>query len=214
MMTKLLNATLLLLALVIHHQVNAFQTPLSQPKSQTLLNAASDNTRRSFLVKTSTILATTTAFLTTTASPANAKYGDSSNMELPNYIDFLIEKNNYGLIDSSAVLYKGADPLTLLNRLQDANTRLSKDIIPLVDEKKWSQIQGIVTGPLGTLSQTINSISTAEGAGKNVKEEGKKLKGLVIDIGQMASKKDGEGCKKKVLEAQGQLEVFVKVAFP
>jgi hypothetical protein len=71
--------------------------------------------------------------------PAWAKYGDSSSMELPNYIEYLIEKNRQ--IDDSQVLYRGADPAVLLERLQDSLRRLN-EIPTLANEKKWTQING------------------------------------------------------------------------
>ena len=43
-------------------------------------------------------------------SIANADAGSSANMKLPNYIDFLIEKNAQGLVDDpDKLLYTGPD---------------------------------------------------------------------------------------------------------
>uniref|UniRef100_A0A7S2IIV0 Uncharacterized protein n=1 Tax=Helicotheca tamesis TaxID=374047 RepID=A0A7S2IIV0_9STRA len=197
--------------------VNSFQTavslqPTTKGRTQTVLNATpkslnDDTTRRSFLGISTTFA---TAFLSN-INPASAKYGDSTNIELPSYIDFLIEKNNAGKIDQDKVLYKGADPVVLLKRLQEANTRL-KEIPPLAADKKWSQIQGIVTGPLGTLSQTLNQIATPDSSAK-VKDEAKKLKTVVIDIGQAASKKNGDACVAKAEQASAGLDSFVRAAF-
>lgn len=85
--------------------------------------------------------------------PIKAKYGDASSMELPSYIEYLIEKNS--VTDESQVLYRGADPAVLLQRLQESLKRLN-EIPELADQKKWTQINGLVTGPLGTLSQSLN----------------------------------------------------------
>lgn len=50
-------------------------------------------------------------------SIANADAGSSANMKLPNYIDFLIEKNAQGLVeDPDKLLYKGPDVETLQKR--------------------------------------------------------------------------------------------------
>lgn len=170
-------------------------------------STGSVGSRRSFLVA-STAFAFSSAI--SSNNPANAKYGDSSTMELPNYIDYLIEKNNAGVAQGN-VLYKGADPVVLLGRLQESNKRLG-DIQDLAEQKKWSQIQGIITGPLGTLSQTLNQIATPDSSTK-VREAAKKLKGVVIEIGQAASKKKGDVCTAKALQASQELEAFVKAAF-
>lgn len=142
--------------------------------------------------------------------PAVAKYGDSSNMELPNYIEFLMEKNAQGITTKTA-LYKGVDPVVLLQRLQDANNRL-QDIPKLATEKKWSQVQGLLTGPLGTLSQTINQIATPD-SGKDVQAAAKKLKADLIDIGQSAAKKNAEACIAKAGQATKDLTSFLELAF-
>ena len=163
-------------------------------------------TRRSFFLASTGIVAACVL----PSHPAYAKYGEGSNMELPNYIDFLIEKNKS--LDVDKVLYKGADPLVLLQRLQEADKRLG-EIPMLADQKKWSQIQGIITGPLGTLGQTINQISTAPDASSQVKVAAKKVKSDVIAIGTAASKKNGSVCADMSTIASNDLESFVKLAF-
>lgn len=142
--------------------------------------------------------------------PACAKYGDSSNMELPNYIEYLLEKNAQGSAAGGA-LYRGADPVVLLRRLQEADNRL-KEIPQLANEKKWSQVQGVLTGPLGTLSQTLNQIATPD-SDKQVQTASKKLKADLIDIGQAAAKKNAEACVAKAGEASKDLVSFLELAF-
>jgi len=84
-------------------------------------------------------------------SIANAKGGDSASIAMPNYIEFLIEKNK--VIDPNDMLYKGPDIEVQLKRIGEAGARLP-EVAALAEEKKWSQVQGIITGPLGTLLQT------------------------------------------------------------
>lgn len=141
--------------------------------------------------------------------PAEAKYGASSNMELPNYIEYLVEKNSQG--NESGALYKGADPVVLLRRLQDASGRL-QEVPKLAETRKWSQIQGLLTGPLGTLSQTLNQIATPDSDAK-VQAASKKLKADLIAIGQAASKKSDEACIAKSQEASKDLVSFLELAF-
>mmetsp|Transcript_19832 Transcript_19832/g.31996 ORF Transcript_19832/g.31996 Transcript_19832/m.31996 type:complete len:239 (+) Transcript_19832:83-799(+) len=140
---------------------------------------------------------------------ADAKYGVSSNMELPNYIDYLIEKNE--VPDNSKVLYKGADPSTLLRRLQDAERRL-QEIDSLAEQKKWTQINGIVTGPLGTLSMTLSQIASPESS-PALKTAAKKLKADVLAIGQAADKKNGNACSNQAALARQDLKSFLEIAF-
>jgi hypothetical protein len=129
-------------------------------------------------------------------------------MEFPNYIEFLIEKNK--VADPGSFLYKGADPEVVLQRLLTAQQKL-QDIPKLADEKKWSQVQGVLTGPLGTLGETLSLI--AKDAKPEVQAASKKVKADVFRIGQAASKKDGAGCTGGVVQASQDLETFVKVAF-
>lgn len=151
--------------------------------------------------------------------PANAAYGASSNIELPSYIDFLIEKNKVD--DPELFVYKGADLATQLTRLSTASQQLS--LIPAIaKERKWSQVQGILTGPLGTLLQTMNTITKADLTnntkdGKKVQEEAKKavsrVKQDILVISQEASKRNEEGCIKAAEDASRDLEAFVKLVF-
>ena len=59
----------------------------------------SSNCRREFL---KTVVSSSAATIVTVPSIVNASYGDSSNIKLPNYIEFLIEKNKQ--VDPSAYL--------------------------------------------------------------------------------------------------------------
>lgn len=169
-------------------------------------NHENDNPKRRSLLMASV---TGLSLLIQGVSPAVAKYGASSNMEVPNYIEYLLEKNES--LDTEKVLFKGADPAILLKRLQEAKIRLG-EIPNLAEEKKWSQIQGIITGPLGTLAMTINQIATPDSSTK-VKDASKKVKSDVIAIGQAASQKNGAACTEKALVASNDLEAFVKLAF-
>ena len=154
-----------------------------------------------------TLLTLSTQILSSSPQPANAAYGTSSNIELPNYIDFLIEKNKN--IDPTKVLYKGADSETQLKRLLDASNRLN-EIPILAREKKWSQVQGVVTGPLGTLLQTMNQLSTVS---KDAGKVASKVKGDILLISQEAGRKNEDGVLRACADAQRDLEAFAKLVF-
>eukprot|EP00557_Chaetoceros_sp_GSL56_P004890 CAMPEP_0176493728 /NCGR_PEP_ID=MMETSP0200_2-20121128/9701_1 /TAXON_ID=947934 /ORGANISM="Chaetoceros sp., Strain GSL56" /LENGTH=177 /DNA_ID=CAMNT_0017891405 /DNA_START=426 /DNA_END=959 /DNA_ORIENTATION=+ len=156
--------------------------------------------------------------LSSSPQSAIASYGDSTKIELPNYIEYLIEKNT--AVDTSKILYKGADMDIQLKRITDASLRL-KDIPSIAKEKKWSQIQGILTGPLGTLVQTMNVLSKGVAESSSVKKEQQeavkvavgKVKADLIRISQEATKKDENGVIKACQQAQDDLDVFARLVF-
>ena len=140
---------------------------------------------------------------------AKAEYGAGASMELPNYIDFLIEKSK--TVDPSKILYQGADRDVQLKRVAKAAKRL-QEIPALAEKKKWSEITGILTGPLGELLQTFATVSLGNPSPK-VKDAAKKVKQDLFEIGTAASKKDGNACKKATDKALKDLEKFIDVAF-
>jgi hypothetical protein len=140
---------------------------------------------------------------------ANAEYGASASMELPNYIDFLIEKSK--TVDPNKTLYKGADRDVQLKRVAKAAKRL-QEIPDLAEKKKWSEITGILTGPLGELLQTFATVSLGNPSPK-VKDAAKNVKQDLYEIGTAASKKDGKAVKKATDKALKDLQKFIDIAF-
>ena len=128
---------------------------------------------------------------------------------MPNYIEYLIEKNK--VTDPNDMLYKGPDVETQLRRIGEAGNRLP-EIATLAEEKKWSQVQGIITGPLGTLLQTINSVASISGT-KEAKDLAKLVKADLFEIGVAAGKKQSELCIKAADKTTKDLSKFVMVAF-
>lgn len=100
---------------------------------------------------------------------------------------------------------------TQLRRIGDAGNRLP-EIASLAEEKKWSQITGIITGPLGTLLQTLNSVASIAGT-KEAKSLAQTVKADILNIGVAAGKKDGASCITYADKAQADLSKFVMVAF-
>jgi hypothetical protein len=191
------------------HGLNGEAPKVSEEiSSATSPSLPSPASRRTFVVSTFSfgLIAGGCVGVTMTAS---AKYGESSNLELPSYIDYLIEKNT--VRDDSAALYKGADPATILKRLQVSERRL-QEIAALAEQKKWTQINGLVTGPLGTLSQTLSQIATPESTPK-VKDMAKKVKADVLAIGQAATKKNGDACVQQAAAASKDLKTLLEAAF-
>lgn len=182
------------------------ELPLHSPSQGSDVELSSTLSRRAVFGATGVLAGT----FFVGSSPAWAKYGSSSNMELPNYIEYLVEKNSQGANQGKA-LYKGADPIVLLRRLQEADSRL-QEVPKLAEARKWSQIQGLLTGPLGTLSQTLNQIATPDSDPK-VQGASKKLKADLIAIGQGASKKSDTACIANAQAASKDLVSFLELAF-
>jgi len=139
--------------------------------------------------------------------PATAAYGEATNVVLPSYIDFLIEKNK--VFDPSTALYKGADVQVQLERLKQASKRL-EEIPILADQKKWSQIQSILTGPLGTLIQTMNQLTTDN---KKARQQVAVVKNDLVTINQGAAKKSVDICIQGTKAAAKHLEDFLEIVF-
>jgi hypothetical protein len=138
---------------------------------------------------------------------AHAAYGDSSNIALPSYIDFLIEKNKQ--VDPSTFLYQGADRDVQLQRIATAVSKL-QTIPNFAQSKKWSQVQGVITGPLGTLIPTMNQIG---GANKEAQSIISKVKVDLFSIGQCSTTKNESACLAATATTLNDVADFVKVVF-
>lgn len=154
---------------------------------------------------------------------AIAAYGDSSKLKGFDYIEFLMEKN--AVADPSTFVYQGADRETQLQRLSSASAALQQ-IPSIAQQRKWSQVNGVLLGPLGTLIQTMNQIvagtdlaRTDFGSApppvnnKEAKAASLKVKADLYAIGQAASKKNEQECIRATEVALDDLQAFVKVAF-
>lgn len=217
---------LLFLAILILHQcsiLEAFTVSARSVKLSTELFAKThahdddDASRRHFL-GTMMLVSGSSVVL---PSPAMAAYGEASTMKGFDYIEYLMEKN--ASADPSNSVYKGADRSVQLQRIKDALTALQQ-IPALAQAKKWSQVSGVLTGPLGTLISTMNQVVSGTGGTKQdfgsappVNKQAKaallQVKTDLYAIGQAATKKSTEGCIQATDAAMKDLEAFVKVAF-
>ena len=167
--------------------------------------------RRRLMLASKFMLATSILGTVLSSEPltkkARAAYGDGSNIALPSYIDFLIEKNKQ--IDPSTFLYQGADRDIQIQRIGTAVSKL-QTIPGIVQSKKWSQVQGVITGPLGTLISTMNQIG---GTNKDAQRIISKVKVDLFSIGQCATTKNESACIAATEATLNDLNDFVKVAF-
>jgi len=199
----------------LHQHISTTSTTSTRNDLLRLSATPEENDRQPFMDRNQFL----TASLTTVSAgiisnfvplPANAAYGTSSNIALPSYIEFLIEKNTSA--DTSKSIYKGADTEVQIKRISEAAMRLN-EIPAIAKEKKWSQVQGILTGPLGTLLQTMNGLVKDSSNSEAAKKAMGKFKADILLIGQEASKKSEGGVVKACEEAQKDLEAFAKVVF-
>jgi hypothetical protein len=66
-------------------------------------------------------------------------------------------------------------------------------LIPgLIEQRKWSQVSGVLLGPLGTLVETMNQLTKLSANGSKAAALAAKTKTNMYDIFQAAEKKTGE----------------------
>ncbi len=106
-----------------------------------------------------------------TTSPSNAVFGADANIALPNMMESIDNRINKQCLveslgnreclvylDPEKKIYKGADVAVLVERLEKATAALA-EIPVLVNEKKWSKVNSVITGPMGGLGVTMDKLS-------------------------------------------------------
>ncbi len=112
--------------------------------------------------------------------------------------------------DEEKLLYKGADASSLLIRVQEAAQALERDIPPLVESKKWTQLTGVLTGPMGQLSSTM---ALLEKLAKNpgvAKQNAQSVKQDIFAMGTAVTNKQGDAVLKYRSLALEDLAIFLK----
>jgi len=141
---------------------------------------------------------------------ADAIFGEDAKIQMPNVLDGMTDRVNKQCLveslgnreclvylDPDNKLYKGVDAEVLQSRLSKVTEALGT-IPGLVQDKKWSKVLGVVTGPMGTLGETMNSLVKIAPNSTASSEAAKKVKNDVIAIGIAADKKQGDA----VLQSQ------------
>lgn len=159
----------------------------------------------------------------TTTFPAHAQYGAEPKIEMPNMVENMANRANKQCLveslgnreclvymDEDNKLYQGLDTQKLLEKIDKSSVALTK-IPELVEAKKWSSVNSLLTGPMGELLSTLNQLAplstqqpdTSIGLAKQVKLQ-------VFAIGAAADKKDGTGILKPTQGATDALVAFVQ----
>ncbi|EJK43805.1 hypothetical protein THAOC_37713 [Thalassiosira oceanica] len=101
---------------------------------------------------------------------ASAGYGADAKIELPDVIQGMSDRqtkqclveslgNRECLVylDPDNQLYKGSEATLFLERLNGSMNAL-QDLPTYIETKQWNKVQGVMTGPMGTLSLTMNEL--------------------------------------------------------
>mmetsp|Transcript_15271 Transcript_15271/g.27763 ORF Transcript_15271/g.27763 Transcript_15271/m.27763 type:complete len:236 (+) Transcript_15271:195-902(+) len=178
-----------------------------------------NNSRRSFLITATATLGFTIAKPTIT----NAVYGADAKIELPDIVQDMADRNEKQCLveslgnraclvylDPENQLYKGSDAKLLFERLGSSIAALN-DMPQYIENKQWNKVQGVLTGPMGTLSATMCELVKIvdDGGVQN------KCKGLSVDIRKdlyaIAAAADRKQVKEALIsyeKAEEKLEKF------
>ena len=153
---------------------------------------------------------------------AHAMYGEDAKMELPNIMDGMDKRINQQCLvetlgnrdclvylDPANKLYQQADNQVLLERIEKASEALAT-IPALIEQRKWSKVTGVLTGPLGTLVSTMGQLTKLSDNSAQAAELAKKVKGDIIEIGAAADKKQGDRAVQFHKKATDDLVAYVK----
>lgn len=152
---------------------------------------------------------------------AHAIYGSDANIQLPNVMDSMNDRINKQCIveslgnreclvymDPENQLYKGADSDLLLLRLEKSTMALAT-IPGLVGKKQWSNIQGVITGPMGTLFATMNELGNLSEHPDEIADIAKKVKMDLFAISSATERRQTDIILKHHQSATDNLIAFV-----
>ena len=153
---------------------------------------------------------------------ASATYGADAKIELPNPMEAMANRQSgqclveslgnrecLVYLDPANKLYQGADNRVLLERVEKASQSLA--MIPsLIELKNWSQVCGILLGPLGTLVQTMALLTKLSENGSEAAEYARKTKIAMNNVFQAVERKEGAKAIAAHEEATQSLVAFVK----
>ena len=157
---------------------------------------------------------TTLAFTVSKPSASNAVYGADAKIEMPDIVQDMSDRmNKQCLVESLGTrqclvyldpenqLYKGTNGKLLFERLGCSAAAL-KDVPAYIETKQWNKVQGVLTGPMGTLSSTMNELT------KNVEDAAlqNKVKSLSVDVRKELYAISGASDRKNQKEAQAAFE--------
>ena len=164
-----------------------------------------------------------TALLFGDPDPAHAEFGRDAKMDFPDVVQGLSDRNNKQCLveslgnreclvymeDADKFLYKGADAKILIERVEIAVQALAT-IPEKVEQKKWTQITGSLTGPMGQLGATMTLIVKLSSNPEKSKAAAAKVRNDVFAIGAATSRKEGVAVLQAHKAATENLVAFLK----
>ncbi|KAL7535952.1 hypothetical protein ACHAXR_006825 [Thalassiosira sp. AJA248-18] len=219
-------ATISVLACLLTTATNAFRPTEFRKKAPTRAQAPihpvavqvegtisesekADDSRRGFLT-----VAATLAFTFAKPNASNAAYGQDAKIIMPDVIQGMDDRNKKQCLveslgnreclvylDPDNQLYKGTDGNVCFERLGNSIAAM-KDLPTYIESKQWNKVHGVMTGPMGTLSSTMNDLTN------NIDDDGakNKVKNLSVDIRKDLYAISGAADRKNVKEALSAFE--------
>jgi hypothetical protein len=153
---------------------------------------------------------------------ASAVYGTDANIEIPNPVETMAARVNgqclveslgnrecLVYLDPANKLYQGDDNGLLLGRIEKASEALAT-IPGMIESKKWTQVSGVLLGPLGTLVGTMKQLTNISENGAMAADLATKTKTDLYAIAQFVERKQGDKALAAHEQATQSLVAFVK----
>ena len=169
------------------------------------------------------VLPTAVVFGGQTQQPALAKQGADAKIELPDVLGGMNDRLNKQCLvetlgnreclvymeDKEKFLYKGADLPLLLERIEVASKAMAT-IPSLVEQRKWSAVTGVLTGPMGQLSATMTLLIKESSNATKAQQAAQKVKTAIFAMGTAAGNKQPAQVLQAHETATQELVTFLK----
>ncbi|KAL7531156.1 hypothetical protein ACHAWF_003650, partial [Thalassiosira exigua] len=179
-------------------------------------NGASDS-RRGFLASAAAAL----AVVVSNPAVSNAAYGEDAKIQIPDIVQGMTDRANKQCLveslgnreclvyleDPENLLYKGSDAQILFVRLGNSMTAL-KDLPQYIESKEWNKVQGVLTGPMGILSSTMNELVKIAGGNSGLKKLSVDIRNDLYAISGAVDRKSGIDALSAFERAESKLDKF------
>ena len=156
------------------------------------------------------------------AAPAWGEYGTDAKIQLPNPMEQMRDRatkqclmeslgNRECLVyeDPDNKLYQNPDTKVLVERVEKAGEALAT-IPDLVESKNWIKVTGVLTGPMGTLANSMDLLSKASDNPSACAEKAKKVKTDLYGISGAVDRRNGNGALEYHKLATEHLVDYIK----
>jgi hypothetical protein len=153
---------------------------------------------------------------------ALAAFGADAKIELPDLIQGITDRSTKQCLveslgsrqclvyaDEGNKLYQGVDSQELLQKIDKASLALA-NLPDLIESRKWSQVLGVMTGPMGDLVRVMGQIADLSENATASKARIKTFREQLYAISAAVERKDGEKALKFHATATDELVAFVK----